>query len=232
MVSVLCRGSGPSGFFWSPKPVFPHSCLVADSVMVSGSLCPLSPGPHLESTSGEAAAGGREGALLPQTSCSLRPEAGPEGLPEPQGPGGGPSGIREAPGHPVSPFSLSMGPPPGLQVGLSPLSWFPPSLRRRGCLCPVLRPLPVWPPWSHPGLGVEAPQLARGGTRWSSPDTHWLSCLCWRSVPGSCGSQSVARTSRSEGVLLLPLTELARPPPSSRSTASPAPAGTGGGCPQ
>lgn len=48
--------------------------------------------------------------------------------------------------------------PPG------PPSLFRPSLLHQGCFCPVLWPLPIWPPWSHPGLSVRASELPRGGT--------------------------------------------------------------------
>lgn len=142
---------------WSPKPVFPHSCLM------SGSLCPLPPGPHLESHLVRQLLAGREGALLTQTSCSLSPETGLEGLLE---------GLRTScsPSGPVVRLFCPDGALPGLQVGLSPLSSSPPSL-----LCPVLQPLPVWPSCSHPGLRVEAPPLAGEGTHLCSPDTNWRS---------------------------------------------------------
>lgn len=68
LVLVLCWRSGPRGLLWGPEPVFPHSCLVADSVQGRGSLCPLSPLPHLESHSVRQPEG--RGGPLAASPCS------------------------------------------------------------------------------------------------------------------------------------------------------------------
>lgn len=39
LVLVLYQGSDAAGLLWNPKPVFPHSCLVADSLLVPSRLC-------------------------------------------------------------------------------------------------------------------------------------------------------------------------------------------------
>lgn len=138
----------------------------------SGRLCPHRPG-HIWSHTwrGSCWRAGRKGpSLRTHTSGSPSPEAGPEGLLECRGawqrPFWQPRGPRTScvtSGPVVEVFSLPMSPPPGLRVGLSPQAAFlhHSSTKAR---CPVLQPLPVWPPWSHPGLRAEVPQLAGGGT--------------------------------------------------------------------
>lgn len=107
----------------------------------SGRLCPHWPGPHLESQLARQLLAGR--GPPPDShirfSGSPSPEAGPEGLLEGQGPGGGPSSSHAAPGHPVLPLgqwtkcsSLCHEPSTRTAGGPQPPSWFPASLLHRG----------------------------------------------------------------------------------------------------
>lgn len=127
---------------------------------------------HLEShLARQLLAGWQEGALPPDSHIRFsEPRGRARGAPGVPGawqrPFWQPRGPRTScvtSGPVVEMFSLPMSPPPGLRVGLSPRAAFlhHSSTKAR---CPVLQPLPVWPPWSHPGLRAEVPQLAGGGT--------------------------------------------------------------------
>lgn len=195
-------GQWPLGLFWSPKPVFPHSCLVAESIW-----CPLLPVLHLESHLAR-----RVGGSPPNSNILSNPVVRPAGLLEPQGPGGGPCTSNVASGHPVS--LLGQWSKPLFQHGplvripvrfqlwatVSSVTHFP---SRLTLTCPLAStgfasPQPL-------RLRVEAPQLTEGspplpGATFTllRPVIGSTSCT-GHPVPSSNGTQSVEYTHCPEG---------------------------------